>query len=214
MAAHEPLRLISKLQWLKEAAGIGVAWVLPVGALVRRWQPWRTSGAPWRHTCWPRKPSQRPVGMQNARCFKIRHRALRPSTDRHQRVRHSFQKKALNLKGTRSTARRVTLKTAVRQAGRFPGGRAAENHAIRKLFVQDAVEMPAGICFKDLTGMCGRTIVPKALAGTSRSFFQLRMFTASKAATGSPVEIVQPHDTSHSSSRGGRPGPRRAGLGL
>ena len=96
---------------------------------------------------------------------------------------------------------RVILKRLSGGQGRFL---AAENHAIHKLFVRDAVEMRAGICLKGLTGMCGRTIVPKALAGTTRSFFQLRTFVASKATmAGIPVEIVQPHDTSQSCSRCG-----------
>ena len=40
---------------------------------------------------------------------------------------------------------------------------ATENHAISKRVVQDTIEMRARICLEDLTGIRGRTTVPKAV---------------------------------------------------
>jgi putative transposase len=100
--------------------------------------------------------------------------------DRHHRVRCSLHKKAS--KGTRSTRRRcrTILKRLSGQERRF---QAAENHAISKRIVQDAIEMRAGICLEDLTGIRGRTIVPKAVRrdDSGWSFFQLRTFVEYKA---------------------------------
>jgi putative transposase len=129
--------------------------------------------------------------------------------DRHHRVRRSLQKKAS--KGTRSTRRRcrVILKRLSGREGRF---QAAENHAISKSIVQDAVEMCAGICLEDLTGIRGRTNVPKAVRRdhSGWSFFQLRTFVEYKAnIAGIRVEIVEPHYTSQTCSRCGSLGTRR-----
>jgi IS605 OrfB family transposase len=129
--------------------------------------------------------------------------------DRHHRVRRSLQKKAS--KGTRSTRRRcrTILKRLSGQERRF---QAAENHAISKRIVEDAIEMRAGICLEDLTGIRRRTIVAKAVRRdhSGWSFFQLRRFVAYKAnIAGIPVEIVQPHDTGQSCSRCGCLGRRR-----
>ena len=129
--------------------------------------------------------------------------------DRHHRVRRSLQKKAL--KGTRSTRRRCRT-ILKRLSGKERPFQAAENHAISKRVVQDAIEMRAGICLEDLTGIRGRTIVAKAVRRdhSGWSFFQLRTCVEYKAnIAGIPVEIVQPHYTSQSRSRGGCLGPRR-----
>jgi IS605 OrfB family transposase len=80
----------------------------------------------------------------------------------------------------------------------------AENHAISKRIVQDAIEVRAGICLEDLTGIRGRTIVPKAgrRDPSGWSFVRLRTFVDHKAKIASvPVEIVQPHYASQSCSR-------------
>lgn len=129
--------------------------------------------------------------------------------DRHHRVRRSLQKKAS--KGTRSTRRRCR---AILQ--RLSGGerrfQAAENHAISKRVVQDAIEMRAGICLEDLSGIRGRTNVPRAVRRdhSGWSFFQLRTFVEYKAKiAGIPVEIVPPHYTSQTCSRCGCIGMRR-----
>jgi IS605 OrfB family transposase len=129
--------------------------------------------------------------------------------DRHHRVRRSLQKKAS--KGTRSTRRRcrVILK---RLSGRERRFQAAENHAISRRVVQDAVEMRAGICLEDLTGIRGRTNVPKAIRRdhSGWSFFQLRTFVEYKAnIAGIRVAIVAPHYTSQRCSRCGCLGRRR-----
>jgi putative transposase len=90
--------------------------------------------------------------------------------DRHHRIRRSLQKKAS--KGTRSTRRRCRT-ILQRLSGKERRFQAAENHAISKCIVQDAVEMRAGICLQDLTGIRDRTSVPKAVrrdhSGWSRS---------------------------------------------
>ena len=123
--------------------------------------------------------------------------------DRHHRVRRSLQKKAS--KGTRSTRRRARaiLQRLSGQERRF---QAAENHVISKRIVQDAVEMRANICLEDLTGIRGRTNVPKAVRRdhSGWSFFQLRTFVEYKAnVAGIPVDIVPPHYTSQACSRCG-----------
>jgi putative transposase len=72
--------------------------------------------------------------------------------------------------------------------------------------------MRAGICLEDLTGIPGRTNVPKAVRRdhSGWSFFQLRTFVECKAnIAGIPVEIVQPHYTSQTCSRCGGLGMRR-----
>jgi putative transposase len=80
--------------------------------------------------------------------------------DRHHRVRRSLQKKAS--KGTSSTRRRrrPIVKRLSGQERRF---QAAENHAISKRVVEDALEMCAGICLEEETGIRGRTIVAQAV---------------------------------------------------
>jgi putative transposase len=100
--------------------------------------------------------------------------------DRHHRVRRSLQNKAS--KGTSSTRRshRPILKRLSGQERRF---QAAENHAVSKRSVEDALEMRAGICLEEETGIRGRTIVAKAVCGdhSGWSFFQLWRFVAYKA---------------------------------
>jgi IS605 OrfB family transposase len=60
---------------------------------------------------------------------------------------------------------------------------AAGNHAISKRVVEDALEMRAGICREEETGIRGRTIVAKAVCRdhSGWSFFQLRTCVAYKA---------------------------------
>lgn len=121
--------------------------------------------------------------------------------DRHHRVRRSLQKKAS--KGTRSTRRRCRV-ILQRLSGKERRFQAAENHAISKRVVQDAVEMRAGICLEDLTGIRGRTNVPKVVRRdhSGWSFLQLRTFVEYKAnIAGIPVAIVRPHYTSQACSR-------------
>jgi putative transposase len=80
---------------------------------------------------------------------------------------------------------------------------AAENHAISKLVVEDALERRAGIRLEEETGIRGRTIVAKAVRRdhSGWSFFQLRTCVAYRAHfAGIRVEIVQPHDTGQSCS--------------
>jgi putative transposase len=129
--------------------------------------------------------------------------------DRHHRVRRSLQKKAS--KGTSSTRRRrrPIVKRLSGQERRFL---AAENHAISKRAVEDALEMRAGICLEEETGIRGRTIVAQAVRRDHSGwrFFQLRTCVAYEAhIAGIRVEIVQPHSTGQSCSRCGPLGTRR-----
>jgi IS605 OrfB family transposase len=128
--------------------------------------------------------------------------------DRFHRVRRSLQIKAS--KGTRSTRRRCR-RILHRLSGRERRFQAAENHAIAKRVVQDAVGMRAGICLEDLTGIRGRTNVPKRVRSdhSGWSFHQLRQFVAYKSEiAGVPLEIVDPRYTSKSCSRCGCIGAR------
>jgi IS605 OrfB family transposase len=80
-----------------------------------------------------------------------------------------------------------------RLSGKERRFQAAENHGISKRVVQDAIEMRARIGLEDLTGIRGRTTVPKAVRTDHSGFFQLRTFVEYKAnIAGIPVAIVQP----------------------
>jgi putative transposase len=120
--------------------------------------------------------------------------------ERYQRVRRSLQRKAS--KGTRSTRRRCRA-VLQRLSGRERRFHAAENHAISRSVVQDALRLRAGICIEDLAGIRLRTMVSRALRWEHAgwSFYQLRGFLTYKAwLAGVPLLTVDPAWTSQSCS--------------
>lgn len=123
--------------------------------------------------------------------------------ERYQRVRRSLQRKAS--KGTRSTRRRCRA-VLQRLSGRERRFYAAENHAISRSVVHDALRLRAGICIEDLAGIRMRTMVSRALRleHAGWSFYQLRRFLTYKALiVGVPLLAVDPAWTSQSCSHCG-----------
>jgi putative transposase len=97
-----------------------------------------------------------------------------------------------------------------RLSGKERRFQATENHATSKRVVQDAIEMRAGICLEDLSGIRGRTIVPVRRDHSGWSCFPLRTLVEHKVnIAGIPVAIVQPYYTSQVCSRCGCLGTRR-----